>query len=344
MTVDSLTSRSARIPDGEAQRIALEYFAIPGEVHRLAGEKDEIFRIRSTDTGQDYFLKIAHEGETEDAYGLVTRAMLHVAGVAPAIPVPRIVPAVDGSVELAVPTEAGARRWTRMTTFLPGILLKTVEVTPDLRRRVGGSLAHLARALRSFDHPFAERRVGWDIARANDVRPMLDDLPAIEDRDLLLRLFDHHAEVVAPRLRQLRRQPVHNDLNTDNVLVDPQTREVLGLLDFDDLTVSQLVNDVATAAAGHVGVGADPLAPALDLVRGYHRVTPLEDEELSLLPRLIAIRLAMYLVIGNWRAERFPDNRAYILRKGALASAQLRRLAAISPADGAAQALHVRTG
>ncbi|MGE2716800.1 phosphotransferase [Mycolicibacterium litorale] len=344
MTVDSLTSRSARIPDGEAQRIAAEYFAILGEVHRLAGEKDEIFRIRSVDTGQDYFLKIAHEGETEAAYRLVTRAMLHVAGVAPAIPVARIVPAVDGSVELAVPTDAGVHRWTRMTTFLPGVLLKTVETSPQLRFNVGRSLAYLAGALRSFSHPAAERRVGWDIARAGDARPLLDELDTIEDRDVLLRLFDHHADVVAPRLQQLRRQPVHNDLNTDNVLVDPETREVLGLLDFDDLTVSQLVNDLATAAAGHVGVGADPLAPALDVVRGYHRVTPLEDEELALLPRLMAIRLAMYLVIGNWRAERFPENRAYILRKGPLASAQLRRLAAISPADGAAQALHVRTG
>lgn len=344
MTVDSLTSRSARIPDGEARRIATEYFAISGEVHRLAGEKDEIFRVRAADTAQDYFLKIAHEGETEAAYGLVTRAMLHVAGVAPAIPVPRIVPAVDGSVELAVETAAGTRRWTRMTTFLPGVLLKTVAAQPELRFNVGCSLAYLARALRSFSHPAAERRVGWDIARALDTRPMLDELDDIEDRELLLRTFDHHARVVAPRLQQLRRQPVHNDLNTDNVLVDPETSEVSGLLDFDDLTVSQVINDVATAAAGHVGGGVDPLAPALDLVRGYHRVTPLDDEELSLLPSLMAIRLAMYLVIGNWRAERFPENRAYILRKGALVSKQLRQLAAIPVANAAAQALNVRTG
>jgi Ser/Thr protein kinase RdoA (MazF antagonist) len=231
-----------------------------------------------------------------------------------------------------------------MTTFLPGVLLKTVEGSPELRCNVGCALAYVARALRSFSHPAAERRVGWDIAHAADARSMLDEIETIEDRDMLLRLFDHHADVVAPRLRLLRRQPVHNDLNTDNVLVDPGTGEVLGLLDFDDLTISQVVSDVATAAAGHVGLGVDPLAPALDLVRGYHRVNELEDEELSLLPSLMAIRLAMYLVIGHWRAERFPENRAYILRKGQLASAQLRRLAAISPSDGAARALHVRTG
>ena len=58
----------------------------------------------------------------------------------------------------------------------------------------------------------------------------------------------------------------------------------------------------------------DLLAPALDLIAGYHATTPLTAGELDLLPDLILARIVARIVISEWRAERFPDNRGYVLR------------------------------
>jgi hydroxylysine kinase len=342
VSVDPLTVASAQVPETEAQRISAEHFDIPGKAFRLAGEKDQIFRIESERAGESYFLKIAHESEPEAAYGLVTRALTHVADASPAVPVPRIVPDVNGAAQLAVSVLGGPLRWTRLTTYMPGQLLKTVVVTPVMRRNVGRALAQLAVALESFNDPAAERRVGWDIAHAGDAYRMLDELDDIEDRDLLLRIFEHHMAVIGRRVAELRRQPVHNDLNTDNILVDPENDQVCGLIDFDDLTVSQVINDLAVAAAGHIADDSDPLTPALEVARGYHSISPLEPSELALLPALMTVRLAMYLVIGNWRARRFPENRQYILRKAPLVRAQMRRLTDVPASAAIEQAMQVR--
>jgi Ser/Thr protein kinase RdoA (MazF antagonist) len=69
-----------------------------------------------------------------------------------------------------------------------------------------------------------------------------------------------------------------------------------------------------------------------DLVAGFHSVLPLEDGELELLPDLIRLRHATTLCIGAWRARRYPENAAYILRNGA---ASLRGLTALDRIDTA---------
>jgi Ser/Thr protein kinase RdoA (MazF antagonist) len=89
------------------------------------------------------------------------------------------------------------------------------------------------------------------------------------------------------------------------------------------------VNDVAVAAANLLGDGPDFLGPANDLISGYHAATPLTADELDLLAELMLARIAARLVISQWRAVRFPENRAYILRNTARAHEQLSRLRAI---------------
>jgi Ser/Thr protein kinase RdoA (MazF antagonist) len=54
-------------------------------------------------------------------------------------------------------------------------------------------------------------------------------------------------------------QPVHNDLNPHNVVVDPETHAVVaGIIDFGDLTCTARVNDLAITAAYQVADSDDP--------------------------------------------------------------------------------------
>ena len=90
--------------------------------------------------------------------------------------------------------------------------------------------------------------------------------------------------------------------------------EPCGIIDFGDMVFGALINDVAVAAAYLVTNDADPLALICRFVTAYHATPPLEREEIALLPDLIATRHAMTCAITAWRADRYPDNAAYILR------------------------------
>ena len=130
---------------------------------------------------------------------------------------------------------------------------------------------------------------------------------------------------------------MHNDFSPDNTLVSADGRAVSGIIDFGDVTVTALVNDVAIAVANLLADDADPFGPALDFIVGYHATTPLTTAELNLLPDLILGRVVARIIISEWRAERFPDNRAYVLRNTPRAWELLRRLLSIASEQTAAR-------
>lgn len=63
-----------------------------------------------------------------------------------------------------------------------------------------------------------------------------------------------------------------------------------------------------------------------DVALDVTRLTP------SLLPDLILARIVARIVISEWRAERFPQNRTYVLRNTPRAWEHLHRLLSI-PAE-----------
>jgi Ser/Thr protein kinase RdoA (MazF antagonist) len=68
--------------------------------------------------------------------------------------------------------------------------------------------------------------------------------------------------------------------------------------------------DLAVAASYRLGDASG----AKRFLEGYETLSPLKEVELALLPLLVRCRLATTLLITQWRAAQFPQNRAYILR------------------------------
>lgn len=332
----ALTTASPPISTQEAEQIASAHYGLKGSARRLPGEKDENFEI--TGSARTAFLKVVHAGEPGSVTNLVTSALMHLADVRPDLPVERVLPTLDGAVELWFETDTGDRRCARMTTFLAGRLLRLVPTSPSLRESLGRMLAQLGLALQTFDHPEVRRDLLWDLGGAQRLGPMLDELPELTDRQAVVRCLERFNAHVHPRLGSLRQQPVHNDFSTDNVLIADDGTTVSGVIDFGDLLVTNIVSDVAVAAVGQLGEDDDPFGPVIDMVRGYHEVVPLSIAELEVLYDLVRVRVAMYIVIAEWRSMRFPENRAYVMRKSSQAWAQLERLPE-SAAHSAAQRL-----
>ena len=303
-------------------------FGLSGELGRLPGEADDNFSLR-TAAGRRYVVKVAHERAEPRIVSFQVRVLRHLEAVAGELPVPRVVPSVDGAPWAVVADGPLRGRLVHVVTYLDGQLLRSAPASAALRRRVGATLASLGVALRAFEDPPARRPLLWDIAQLPRLRPLVAELPPGPDASRLDELIGRFTAQVAPRLAAQRTQLVHNDFSPDNVLISADGNRVCGIIDFGDLTVTALVNDVAVAAANLLSADADFLRPALDLISGYHATTPLTAGELDLLPELMLARILARLVISEWRAARFPGNRAYILRNTPQAWAHLSRLRTI---------------
>ena len=330
---------SPPVTESDAAEAILACYDLSGQLTRLPGEADDNFLL---DTGsRRYVVKFAHLRADPAVVNLQVRVLRHIEATAPGLPVPRVRPPREqatpgGQVWAVVPGGPLRGRVVHALSYLDGRLLKTVTTDPPLRRALGGTLAELGQALRGFDDPLVRRPLLWDLAQLPQLRPLAAERPPGPRTTLIQAQLARLTAETSPRLAAQRTQVLHNDFSPDNTLISADGTRVAGIIDFGDVIVTALVNDVAIAAAYLLG-DTDPAGPALDFIAGYHAVTPLTAAELALLPDLILGRVVARIVISEWRAERFPENRGYVLRNTPRAWQQLDRLLSIPAGQFAAR-------
>jgi Ser/Thr protein kinase RdoA (MazF antagonist) len=249
---------------------------------RLPSERDKNYLL-TYDSGQQFVLKIANASESRSFIEAQNAVMEYLSERVPFCQ--RVVSEVT---ELA-----------RVVTYLPGVPLAEIRPhTPGLLRDLGQKLGHLSRALANFDHPAVHRDFHWDLANGNRVvneyAPLIDDAKL---RELVLKCRFQPAT-------ELRRSTIHGDANDYNVLVDPESMTVSGLIDFGDMVYSYTVGDLAIAVA-YVMLGeGDPR----DVIEGYTSEFRLLDEEREALWPLVRLRLAMSVCIAAHQIREQPEN------------------------------------
>jgi 4-aminobutyrate aminotransferase-like enzyme/Ser/Thr protein kinase RdoA (MazF antagonist) len=310
MTIDAdpLARKPPSFRTHAAARMLLDSYRLRGELHPLAGERDQNFRVDAAD-GQRYLLKISNPADGAGVLDMQTAALAHIERVDPALPVMRTVQTADGR-----PWAKQGRHIVRLFTFLPGRTVTVTELTPAAIRDHGQTAARLGLALRGFFHPAAAYDLLWSLPRAEKLRPLLRHLDHdARRRAQVERVLDRFDEHVAPALPALRAQVIHGDLSLDNVLFQAggSGLRVSGIVDFGDMSHAPLVCDLAVTLADVLHGHGDPLGAAELLIRAYTRITPLEEDEADLLGDLVATRLAAEVAITAWRVRIYPGNTAY---------------------------------
>jgi hydroxylysine kinase len=304
--------------------LARVHWGLTGTLHPLTSERDQNHRLE-TPQGS-YTLKLANPAESPALTASQTLALQHVAGAAPGLPVPRVVPARDG--RSIVPTPDGA---LRLLTWLPGTPLAHLPRTPDLAAAIGKALGQLDAVFSSYDHPAADHHLLWDIRNTPDLAPLMPALPG-ELLPTVSAFLERFQSEIAPALSRLPRQVIHGDFNPHNLLGNPDDpRHLTGILDFGDMTLSHRICDLAVAGSYLIDP-ADPARLLRPLVTGYTSANPLRRDELDLLPGLVTARLVTTLTISAWRAARYPENAAYILRNAPVSRAGLEAISRLDPA------------
>ncbi|MDP9588373.1 UNVERIFIED_ORG: Ser/Thr protein kinase RdoA (MazF antagonist) [Shinella zoogloeoides] len=315
------------LPDAAAAVAAV--YGLEGEVKRLSSERDETFLFRRTD-GTAFILKIANAAEDPAALEFQDGALLHLERAAPCVPVPRLIRTRTGEQSHTLASPDGPRIM-RLLSFLPGELQYRTPATPAQSRNVGRALAELGRGLEDYQGRPPEGKLMWDISHTLDLAAVVGHV-APERRaraEAVLAEFER----ALPAIDALRRrQIIHNDFNPHNILLDPAEPDVVaGIIDFGDMVHAPLINDLAVGLSYHLATD-NWAARVSGFLEGFLSARPLEKAEIELLPLLLRCRLAMSIIIAEWRSALFPENRDYIMRNHATALRGLQNISDLNPA------------
>jgi 4-aminobutyrate aminotransferase-like enzyme/Ser/Thr protein kinase RdoA (MazF antagonist) len=307
---DVLAAPPPRLSTADAEGIARRVFGIEGAASPLESERDQNFRIQIAQ-GLGYVLKISNPAEDPAVVDMQTEALRHVARTDPSLPLPRPHPSGDGNYHPRVEDGEGGAFLVRLIDFMPGRMLEAGELSLEALHGYGACVARVGRALRGFFHPAAHQVLLWDVRHAARLRPLLPHIEDADARAVVERVLDRFEERVAPVFDHLRAQVIHGDMTLDNVLLDERGR-VTGVIDFGDMSHTALVCDLTSALDSLLVGRADPYEAAAAVIRGFGEVTSLEEDEVELLPDILAARASAAVAISSWRVREYPENAHYI--------------------------------
>lgn len=295
-----LLENTPRFDVEAAGKIAAQHFGVHATAQPLPSERDQNFLL-TTDSGEKFVLKISNALEQPAFIDAQNAVLKHLATRLSFCQ--RLVISSSGKEIVKVTNENGVTHLVRMVNFLPGVPLAQVQPhTPELLEDLGHKLGELRHALADFDHPAVHRDFHWDLANGTRI---IDEYAGFitdpELRKLVLR--------VRWRINpELERSVIHGDLNDYNVLVDPETMTVTGLIDFGDMVYSCTIGDLAIATAYVILDKPNSIEVARDVLHGYVSECGLIREEIRELWPLVFLRLGMSVCIAAYQLRQRPDN------------------------------------
>ena len=316
--------------EGEIQNFISTHFGFECHVTPLPGELDFNFLIQGG--GGKFILKIANANEKRENLELQNEVIKHLSGKNKSLSVSQLVTSTTGEEILTLANERVGERMARVLTWIEGRMMASVNPQqPVLLFRLGEMCGRLCQALVDFDHPGAHRFMKWDPSQAVWIKPHLRKFEG-DDREIVDYFYQLYEQKALPGLAQLRRSVNHNDANDYNVLVsdDLQDPTVPGVIDFGDVVYTHTVNELAIAIAYAMMNKPDPLEAAFPIVKGFHSVFKVTEDELNVLFCLITTRLIISVTCSELNRLEHPANN-YLQISDKPAWALLKKLKGISP-------------
>jgi hydroxylysine kinase len=314
-THDSLHFIAVEPPSFDVSVVAdavTEQFGLAGDYTLLVSERDQNFRLTAVNDNR-YLVKVTSPMEPQNVTDFQIAALSHLANCG-VTGVPRNVRTTSGKDRGSIQSDDGSLLSLRVLTWLNGSLLDNSEITPEMANSLGGRLADLDVALESFVHESDGQASLWDTQRAGQLRGLLVHVGDAVVRRQLEVVLDVMEERVFPALKTLPHQVIHNDANTENILLDA-SGDVSGIIDFGDLLRAARIIELSTAAAYLRPNDGDPLQLIAPFVAGYHEKSPLSAAELDVLLDLVLTRLAMTVILFYWRLAARDKEDPYLQKQ-----------------------------
>lgn len=312
---DGLSGAYVPMPEERALRLLEDRYGITGALKRFDTEKDDTFRV-TTEDDRRFILKVANPDEPFTEIDFQNSLLRYVETRDPTLPVPRIINSEDGIDIFQIKDVDGSQRCVRLLTFLEGTPLDVTQSDKPGRFQIGRMLARLRYATEGFTHEAADRYYGWDVQHLLTLEHLLDEVDDDTQRHALSQGLERFRQIEV-KLRQCRKQVLHNDFSKSNIIVDNNNPAyVTGIIDFGDAVKTAVAVDVATALLNQLPEtpNVDLFYRGRDILRGYLSIADLTKEELALIPHLVMGRVITRALLTLWRVKLFPANRRYIMR------------------------------
>ena len=300
----------------EARELANEWMETNEDttITPLVSERDRNFLISTS--GEKAILKISNHKEKKGVLEFQNEALLHLES-STNLSLPKAKESKTGQY-LERKTIGGEECFVRMVSYVDGVPLDDIKFkNPDLKLlhiSMGDFLAKLGKGLHGFNHPFENHPLLWDVAQTENLFSLLGSIQNEQKRKAVETALIYYQKNTKDLLSQQRKQVIHNDMNPDNVLVNKENPcSMTGMIDFGDMLYAPLVNDLSVACAYETIREESLYHGSKHLLLGYHAENRLTEDELRLVPMLAYNRIAMSLIISEWRAEEHPENKEYIL-------------------------------
>lgn len=318
----------------DASKVAADLYGWQAEAIALTGERDKNYLLHTQEAG-DVVLKFINPAEEAAETDLQIQVLLWLAQQNCAVVVPKALRSRTG--DLVCDYTVGEQVYkVRAYTYLNGVSVAQAQMGAALQQSFGTQAAQLVRALEGFDHPALSRVLLWDVMHLNQLRAWAEEvLPQDEMGQFVFAYLDQFEQTILPVLQALPQQVIHGDISKSNTVASSaDATSIHGVLDFGDLCKAPRVVELAVAASYALDAETGDLQAALaGIVAAYAAVLPLSEAESALIPDLIIARLVQRIVISEWRASHFPNNRDYILRSNAQARQLLGQLMQVSAAN-----------
>jgi hydroxylysine kinase len=288
-------------------RLADCYGLVGADLTFLGGELDRNYRV-STDDGRTFLAKLRTTADRDGRLRWQKEILLHIADRHFDFAVPTLVPTVGGDLDVGL--DVGSERWLlTVLNWVDGTDLVRVDHHSDgLLVDIGATAARMTNALDGFRSETLHETHHWDVTRSAEV---IDEClaldPTLADNPDVHKALGWFKDV-EPLFEMLPKAMVHNDLNDNNVLVEEidGIQKVAGVLDFNDALYTVRVAEPAIAGAYAMLRKDDPLRAMGLIIAGYHRVTPLTDDELTAAYPLAAARLCVQALTWAVRRQANP--------------------------------------
>lgn len=206
----------------------------------------------------------------------------------------------------------------RLLTFIPGDVLCSVELTPDILYKVGVETGKLSQVMCGFESQILkDRKYIWNMLNIPQLTEFMFAISDDQKRIMLQQIIDEFNERIVPVVNQLDFQINHGDINEQNILIDPKgasgSHEMF-IIDFGDVPYSPRICDLAIVCAYlMLFTPVDPLKTPNFIISGYlSTIQNLKQLEIQLLPTLVASRLCQSLILGAYSHLSDPNNQ-YLL-------------------------------
>lgn len=323
-----LTARVPRLTPDELARL-LGVYGLAGTFRPLSGERDQNLKVTASDSRQ-YVLKIANAAEPAQSLAFQNAALDHIATNDPALPVPRTITSLEGATIVPVHHD-GAVFMARLVTHLPGEPALDFRATPGFRRDAGRLAGRLDRALSGFRHSGGPTEMIWDLRHAAALEDRIHHIADPQRRAIAERVMANFKAHVVPGFAGLRRQVIHNDIHQNNIMRDPHSGTITGIIDFGDMVETCLVNEAAIAIAHQLYREPDLLGVASEFLSAYAVAMPLEHAEIAVLFNLVKMRLLSREIIAAWRSATSSGPSPYRADISEMGWEALSRALSISP-------------